>query len=177
MAGFAALIPEDSARIPGGKVTMEKTFATESVEETIALGERLAGLLEPGDVLVLVGDLGAGKTHLAKGIARGLGVTDEVTSPTFNILRLHDGSTAGGEPVQLAHWDLYRLEEPEQLDDVDFFGIVESGCISLVEWGDKFPNDMPDDYLLVDISIAGGGTRCLALTPHGPRAEQVVAAI
>jgi len=144
-----------------------------SVKETIDIGVRLAGLLRADDVVVLTGDLGAGKTHLTKGIAMGLGVDDEITSPTFNILRMHEGVTAAGEPVELAHWDIYRLEDPSQLDDVDYFGILESGCISIVEWGDKFPDDMPDEYLQVDISLDADGARHLAFSGHGSRGEEL----
>ena len=144
-----------------------------SVEETIEIGKRLAALLRADDVLVLTGDLGAGKTHLTKGIALGLGIEDEVTSPTFNILRLHEGRTADGEPVELAHWDIYRLEDPSQLDDVDYFGMLESGCISIVEWGDKFPDDMPDDYLLASIALDADGTRRLTFEGHGLRGDEL----
>lgn len=156
---------------------MNTCVESHSVEETIELGRKLAALLRTGDVVVLTGDLGAGKTHLTKGIALGLGITDEITSPTFNILRLHEGRTADGDDVELAHWDIYRLEDPSQLDDVDYFGMLESGCISIVEWGDKFPDDMPDDYLQVDISLDAEGVRRLAFSAHGPRGEEMAAAM
>ena len=83
----------------------EKRFVTTSTDQTIALGERLGRLLRAGDVLVLTGDLGAGKTQLTKGIAAGMGITDDVTSPTFNILMVY--GDAGSIP--LYHFDLYRL--------------------------------------------------------------------
>lgn len=155
-----------------------------SVEETIGLGRRLAHILRPDDVVVLCGDLGAGKTHFAKGVAAGLGVETEVTSPTFNILRQHTGKAgyddqsgafAGSEPAPtLAHWDLYRLDSSDQLDDVDYFGILESGTISLVEWGDKFEDALPDEYLRVDITIADADSRDIELAGLGSRGEQIL---
>ncbi len=134
-----------------------------SVEETLEIARAFGAALRPGDVVSLVGELGAGKTHFAKGVALGLGIEEAVTSPTFNILRLYDGSyeDEGGErqPLQLAHWDLYRLENEEQLEDVDFFGILESGCASLVEWADKFPGILPEDATIVTIDVIDETTR------------------
>lgn len=138
-----------------------------SVEETIAIGRELGASLRPGDVVSLVGDLGAGKTHFAKGVALGLGIEEPVTSPTFNILRLYDGryiDEAGAKhPLQLAHWDLYRLEDDAQLDDIDFFGILESGCASLVEWADKFPGILPEDATIVTIEVVDETTRTITI--------------
>ena len=88
----------------------ERRFVTHTTEETIALGARLGALLQAGDVLVLTGDLGAGKTQLTKGMATGMGITDDVTSPTFNILMVYEGSS-----MPLYHFDLYRLDDPDQL--------------------------------------------------------------
>lgn len=134
-----------------------------SVEETLEIARAFGAGLRPGDVVSLVGELGAGKTHFAKGVALGLGIEEAVTSPTFNILRLYDGSyeDESGErhPLQLAHWDLYRLEDEEQLEDVDFFGILESGCASLVEWADKFPGILPEDATIVTIDVIDETTR------------------
>ncbi|MGI6215988.1 MAG: tRNA (adenosine(37)-N6)-threonylcarbamoyltransferase complex ATPase subunit type 1 TsaE [Coriobacteriales bacterium] len=160
---------------------------SDSVEQTIGYGKSIAHLLRPDDMLVLCGDLGAGKTHFTKGVAKGLGVFDEITSPTFNILRTHDGTPGYDDPTgnfngkedmpTLAHWDLYRLDEPSQLNDVDFFGIVESGVISLVEWGDKFPDELPDDYVEVDITLDADGKRVLELSALGDRGNELLSQI
>ena len=134
-----------------------------SVEETLEIARAFGAGLRPGDVVSLVGELGAGKTHFAKGVALGLGIEEAVTSPTFNILRLYDGSyedeSGERQPLQLAHWDLYRLEDEGQLEDVDFFGILESGCASLVEWADKFPGILPEDATIVTIDVIDETTR------------------
>ena len=134
-----------------------------SVDETIAFGKALAVYAQPDDMVVLIGDLGAGKTHFSKGVAAGLGVDDEITSPTFNICIEYVGR------LPLLHFDLYRLEQEWELDDIDWYGLTESGAVSLVEWGDRFPNALPDDYLLVDIRVDVQGIRTLRCEGHGPR--------
>lgn len=136
--------------------------ASASVDETIELGRQLSACLQPDDVVLLSGDLGAGKTQLSKGVAAGLGVSTDVTSPTFNILIEYEGSG-----LTLYHFDLYRLEDAEELEDIDFYGVLESGGVSLVEWGDKFPDAMPDEYLDVRISVDGEGVRHLMATGQG----------
>jgi tRNA threonylcarbamoyladenosine biosynthesis protein TsaE len=140
---------------------------TNSRDATEALGEALAPLLRAGDVLVLSGDLGAGKTQLTKGIARGLGVSEPVTSPTFNLLLVHDGR------LPLYHFDLYRLETAAQLEDLDYWGTLEADGVSVVEWGDRFADEMPADGLTVRIHITDDDARQLALEPLGERGAQL----
>lgn len=136
------------------------------------LGEIVAGLMEMNDCVVLSGDLGAGKTQFAKGFATGLGVDDEITSPTFNILFEYVG-----DELPLLHFDLYRLDEEDELTDIDFFGLLESGAVCLIEWGDKFPAAMPDGRIDVQITVADDGTRAVAITGHGARGTQLEAAL
>ncbi len=153
--------------------TSSFSIGSNSVEQTIELGRKMSKVLKDDDVVVLCGDLGAGKTHFTKGVAKGFGIDSEITSPTFNILRMYE---VCGNPnvTQLAHWDVYRLEEEDQLDDVDYFGIVESGCVSLVEWGDKFPGALPDEYVRVDISLVDADSRIVEFTGFGDRGQQIV---
>ena len=127
----------------------EKTYKSASAEETQGLGEVLGHLLRAGDVLVLTGDLGAGKTQLTKGVARGMGIEDDVTRPTFTIEMVYEG-----KELPLYHFDLYRLDDAWQLDDVDYFGLLEDGCVSVVEWGDKFPEALPQSYLELRLTVA-----------------------
>ena len=145
-------------------------FATTSTstQETVELGTVLARLLRADDVVLLSGDLGAGKTQFAKGVARGLGVDAEVTSPTFNILLEYVG-----DELPLLHFDLYRLNDAAELEDVDFFGVLESGGVSLVEWGDKFDGAVPDEYLDVRILVAADERRMLQVAGHGARGQQL----
>ncbi|MHB1341227.1 MAG: tRNA (adenosine(37)-N6)-threonylcarbamoyltransferase complex ATPase subunit type 1 TsaE [Coriobacteriia bacterium] len=133
-------------------------------------GVALAGQVEPDDVISLTGDLGAGKTALVKGVAEGLGVSEQVTSPTFNILVEHRGALA------LYHFDLYRLERAGQLEDIDFYGTLEAGGVSLIEWGERFAGELPPDHLSVEFTIRPDDTRDLALIPHGPRSHVLATA-
>jgi len=138
--------------------------------ETLQCGRELAALLEPGDVVLLSGDLGAGKTQLAKGVAEGLGVVEPVTSPTFNILLVHEGR------IPLYHFDLYRLERAEELEDLDYYATLEADGACLVEWGDRFVEAAPSEGLDVTISIEGDEARRIDVRPIGARGEALAAA-
>lgn len=138
---------------------------TANEQATFDAGRALAGMLLPDDVVSLSGDLGAGKTVLVRGVADGMGVVGPVTSPTFNILLLHPGR------LTLYHFDLYRLEREGQLEDVDFYGTLEAGGVSFVEWGERFPDALPPDHLAVSLRIAENDTRALELLPTGPRSR------
>jgi len=135
---------------------------------TEALGEVLAPLLLAGDVIILSGDLGAGKTQLTKGIARGLGVAEPVTSPTFNILLVHEGR------LTLYHFDLYRLEAAEQLEDLDYWGTLEADGVCVIEWGDRFADALPVDGVVACIAITGDDERSLELSALGARGAELV---
>ena len=157
----------------------EKSFVTHATEETIALGKRLGSLLQPGDVLVLTGDLGAGKTQLTKGIAAGMGIADDVTSPTFNILMVYEG-----ERMPLYHFDLYRLDDPDQLEDIGFYDALESDGPCVIEWGEQFSDEIGPERLDVYLTRldeqAGVGEeppREVRLVSHGSRAEELVAGL
>ncbi len=143
------------------------TLHTEGDVATEALGEALSPLLEAGDVVLLAGDLGAGKTQLTKGIARGLGTSDPVTSPTFNMMLVHDGR------LPLYHFDLYRLDAASQLEDLDYAATLEADGVSVVEWGDRFAEARPADGLLVRIFIEGDEQRLFALHALGDRGRQL----
>ncbi len=145
------------------------TLHTASAEETRRLGSYLGELARPGDVVLLSGDLGAGKTQLTKGLAAGLGVAEPVTSPTFNILLVHEGR------IPLYHFDLYRLEHAWQLEDLDYFGVLEADGIAVVEWGDRFPDAAPADGLAVVLRIEGDEVRAVEATALGPRGEELLA--
>ena len=127
------------------------TFVSSSTAETIFLGEKCGELLAAGDVLVLTGDLGAGKTQFTKGIARGMGITADVTSPTFTIEMVYEGSV-----MPLYHFDLYRLNDSSQLDDIGLFDAMESDGPTVIEWGEQFADDIGDDRVDVFISRLDG---------------------
>ena len=152
------------------------TFVTRSTEQTIEVGRQLGTRLEPGDVLVLTGDLGAGKTQLTKGIAQALGVEDDVCSPTFTIGMVYEGAS-----MPLYHYDLYRLDDPAQLDDTGIFDVLGDDGPCVIEWGEQFLNQLGDDRLDVvltrlDDEAAPGEepARSIILTAHGQRAEHIL---
>jgi tRNA threonylcarbamoyladenosine biosynthesis protein TsaE len=116
---------------------------THAATETHALGQRLGVLLRAGDVVVLDGELGTGKTVLAKGIAVGLGITEPVVSPTFTVVREYDA------PVPLVHVDVYRLDHLQELHDLGFDDLVGGDAVTVVEWGDRVSAALPADRLRV----------------------------
>lgn len=120
---------------------------THSVEETRVVAGALAVLAEPGSVITLDGDLGAGKTHFTQGFAQALGVTESVTSPTFNVLYVYDSGR-----IPLYHFDLYRLNDASELDDIAFFEYLELPGVSCIEWAAKFPEELPDNRIEVTIT-------------------------
>ena len=123
------------------------TFVSTTTEQTIALGQILGKLLQAGDVLVLTGDLGAGKTQLTKGIAAGMGVADDVTSPTFTIEMVYEGTL-----MPLYHFDLYRLNDPDQLEDTGLYDALESDGPTIIEWGEQFAEQIGERTLDVYVS-------------------------
>ena len=145
------------------------TRKTTSPEATKQLAATLAPYLRPGDVIVLDGDLGAGKTQFVQGVAAGLGVKSPVTSPTFNILLEYDDGA-----LPLYHFDLYRLEDEDELEDVDFFGVIEGDGVSFIEWGEKFPRAMPYTYLQITVSQDANGARIVRAHAFGERSRQLL---
>jgi tRNA threonylcarbamoyladenosine biosynthesis protein TsaE len=146
-------------------------ITTDSPEATFALGRKIAAKLVAGDVLCLSGDLGAGKTLFVQGLADGLGVRDTVNSPTFTILQVY----ATGR-LPLYHFDLYRLDSPEELSNIGFEEYLDTDGVTAIEWADKFLPAMPEEALGIELKIAGydaakrvitikpcGGERCIQL--------------
>jgi tRNA threonylcarbamoyladenosine biosynthesis protein TsaE len=137
-----------------------------TVEDTWAFGERLGRLLRAGDLVVLVGPLGAGKTMLTQGIAAGLGVSGQVTSPTFVISRIHRPDPARGGRFPLVHVDAYRLGGVAEVDDLDLDATVEDS-VTVVEWGQGLVERLADAHLEVRIDRRDDETREVTLVPHG----------
>lgn len=143
---------------------MRVEIVSESPEQTRALGAALGRRLQPGDVVLLHGDLGAGKTTLTKGIAEGLGIAEYVQSPTFTLVAEHPGCTGSGEPVVLYHLDLYRLSGAPELESFgyeQFLAPVDG--ITVIEWPERAEGWLPDAYLLVQIEIAGPERRRITI--------------
>jgi tRNA threonylcarbamoyladenosine biosynthesis protein TsaE len=114
------------------------TFTSNSVAETIALAREWAQSLVPNDVVALVGDLGAGKTHFVKGLLQGFESADEATSPTFTLLHEY---RSGRLPV--LHFDFYRLNRRSEIDEIGFDEYLSEGGVAVIEWADRFPAALP----------------------------------
>jgi tRNA threonylcarbamoyladenosine biosynthesis protein TsaE len=146
------------------------TLTLPTVEETRAFGRRLSALLRPGDLVLLSGPLGAGKTALAQGIGAGLGVAGEVTSPTFVIARVHRPDPARGGRVPMVHVDAYRLgataDPRAEVDDLDLDASLEDS-VTVVEWGEGMVEQLAEAHLRVRIDRRADDTRVVELEPHG----------
>ena len=142
---------------------------TGSEAETTQLGRRLGELCAPGTLIALEGDLGAGKTRFAKGLAAGLGVKDEVTSPTFVLMNLYEGR------IRLAHLDLYRLEAPD-LPSLGFFDVLPDSVV-VVEWAEKAESGLPSDRLTISFSMTGENSRRLMFRAGGERSGALLKAL
>jgi tRNA threonylcarbamoyladenosine biosynthesis protein TsaE len=137
-----------------------------AVEDTRALGQALAELLRPGDLVVLAGPLGAGKTALTQGIGAGLGVPGPVTSPTFVLARVHRGGR-----LPLVHVDAYRLASVADVDDLDLDATAEE-AVTVVEWGHGLVEQLADEHLVVELDRRDDDVRTARLVPAGPGWEQ-----
>lgn len=141
-----------------------------TVEDTRAFAERLATVLRPGDLLVLTGPLGAGKTAFTQGIGRGLAVKGDVTSPTFVIARVHQPDPGHGGRVALVHADAYRLgtaaDPRAEIDDLDLDASAED-AVTVVEWGEGMVEQLSDAHLQVRIDRHDDDTRVVDLVPSG----------
>lgn len=133
-------------------------------------GERLGSLLNGGEVIQLVGDVGAGKTTLTKGIASGLGIDEPVQSPTFTISRLYDAR----DDLMLAHYDFYRLNEPGIMSLELAESVDDESRITVLEWADIVENVLPADHLTVSIVPASETARNLSLQAHGAKSEALL---
>jgi tRNA threonylcarbamoyladenosine biosynthesis protein TsaE len=147
-------VTDDSIRIETGEV-----------EQTIDLGRLIGSLLKAGDVVALIGKLGAGKTYMTKGIAEGQGVTDrkEVTSPSYVLVKQYMGR------MPIYHFDAYRLRSPDEMYDIDCVGFFWGDGISIVEWADKVIECLPDDFIKITIETVGQTSRDIHVSYQGER--------
>jgi tRNA threonylcarbamoyladenosine biosynthesis protein TsaE len=150
-------------------VSEDARFTTRGPGETRRLGVRLGRLLRPGDVVLLSGDLGAGKTVFVQGIARGMGFEGRVSSKSFVLMGEYEG-----RQCKLYHADLYRLEAPEQAEEL----AVEEYCadgVLVAEWPERAPHVFPPDHLRIHFEMTGERGRDLSLDANGPRSGEVLA--
>ena len=140
---------------------MKREHLLPTPEDTHELGRSLAGVLRPGDLVVLVGPLGAGKTALTQGIGAGLGVREPVTSPTFVIARVHQDGR-----LPLVHVDAYRLGSVADVDDLDLDASATES-VTVVEWGQGLVEQLADGHLEVRLDRRDDDVRTAVLVPHG----------
>jgi tRNA threonylcarbamoyladenosine biosynthesis protein TsaE len=144
---------------------MQKTFTTKSDQETIALGSKLGALLSGGEFIALTGDLGGGKTQFTKGIAKGLGITETIVSPTFTIERVYGN---------LHHFDLYRISNDTEVA-AGIKDLVSVGkSIVVVEWPENIESIQPPDHLAIEFKYIEENIRELTMTEHGKHAKTLL---
>ncbi|AKN32791.1 ATP-binding protein [Clostridium carboxidivorans P7] len=120
-------------------------FIVDNVESTINLGNKLGNMLKPGDIICLNGEMGTGKTHFTKGIAKALGITDPITSPTFTIVNEYEGR------LKLYHFDVYRVNDPDEIEAIGFDEYIFSDAVSIVEWSNYIEELIPTEHISVKI--------------------------
>jgi tRNA threonylcarbamoyladenosine biosynthesis protein TsaE len=145
-------------------------FQTKSASETIRLGKRIGALLQPGDVVALSGELGAGKTHFIKGLATGAGVgkSTYVSSPSFTLINEYPGK------VPFYHIDLFRLESQKEAEGLGLEDYFQGGGITAIEWADKIPRLLPKEMVSIHIVYTGKNTRSIKMIGKGKRYEQLI---
>lgn len=145
-------------------------FQTKSTSETIRLGKRIGGLLRPGDVVALAGELGAGKTQFIKGLAEGAGVGKPtyISSPSFTLINEYPGR------VPFYHVDLFRLERENEAEGLGLEDYYQGEGITAIEWADKIPSLLPKELLLIHIAYTGKNTRSLEIIGKGRRFEELL---
>lgn len=137
-------------------------FISHSVAQTQQLGSILAKQLQPGDVLLMLGDMGVGKSEFTRGLARGLGITGYVTSPTFTILQVYEEGR-----MPLYHFDWYRLSDVEELYELSMDEYLYGDGVSVIEWPSRAEEAIPESYLQVELIPVGDEERVIELTPVG----------
>jgi tRNA threonylcarbamoyladenosine biosynthesis protein TsaE len=146
------------------------SMRSHSTAETEALGARIAANLFPGAFIALYGELGAGKTALARGIGEGLGIAD-VVSPTFTIVQEHEGR------LPLFHFDAYRLKDERELFDIGFEEYLLSGGVVLMEWPERVPDVLPEERLDIVLKGSADESRDILLLPYGKRYEALAQSV
>lgn len=146
-------------------------FIVSTIEETLNIGKQVGSLAKSGDIICLTGDLGTGKTHMSKGIAEGLGITDHITSPTFNIVNeYHSGR------LNLYHFDVYRVNDPDEIYAIGFDEYIFGNGVSLIEWANYIEEIIPNEYLYINIKKIpekGENFRKITIEAFGPSYDYI----
>ncbi|WP_055071455.1 tRNA (adenosine(37)-N6)-threonylcarbamoyltransferase complex ATPase subunit type 1 TsaE [Clostridium massiliamazoniense] len=146
-------------------------FIVSTIEETLNIGKQVGSLAKSGDIICLTGDLGTGKTHMSKGIAEGLGITEHITSPTFNIVNeYHSGR------LNLYHFDVYRVNDPDEIYAIGFDEYIFGNGVSLIEWANYIEEIIPNEYLYINIKKIpekGENFRKITIEAFGPSYDYI----
>jgi len=146
-------------------VGFQTKIASNSFEDTFAAGKRIAALLKPGSVIALCGALGSGKTCFVKGIAKGLGIDETITSPTYTIINEYNYQPEKNEKEAVFyHIDAYRLENDKDFEDIGGLDILNSNGISAIEWSGRISKSLPPDVITITIEITGADSRLIEVT-------------
>lgn len=149
-------------------------FISHNVAQTIRYGQRLGELLRPGDLLLLLGDFGTGKTHLIKGIAQGLGSADLVNSPSFVLINEYRAGPQHRR-MPIFHADLYRIEDPDELVGIGLEEAWAGDGVCLIEWAEQAGGRLPQEHLAIYLQHLAETKRTVRMVPHGARYQALVA--
>ena len=127
-------------------IKIKRVYESSSMEDTAEFAYQMAADAQPGQVYALIGDLGAGKTVFTKGFARGLGIDEPVSSPTFTILQIYEEGR-----LPLYHFDVYRIEEPEEMEEVGFDDYIYGDGVCLIEWANRIEEILPENTIFIII--------------------------
>ena len=151
------------------------TVITHSPAQTEGLGHRLGRRLSPPALVALAGELGSGKTCLAQGILRGIGVTEAyLTSPSYILVQEY---AAKGREIKVYHMDVYRLETPQQIEELGYQEYLGSQSIGIIEWAEKIEDLLPEEYLKIKMVAVGSHEREIQLIPYGSRYEEIISQV
>ncbi len=137
---------------------MTYTYKTNSAADTIALGTEVGKRLKGGDLIAYSGGLGAGKTTVTRGISLGMGLGDEVTSPTFALVNEYRG-----DKLSLIHFDMYRINSADDLETTGFFDYMDDNSVLAVEWSENISDELPEDCIRIDIQRTGENSRIITI--------------
>ena len=146
---------------------MEYKYTSRSIDDTMELAENIESEKFPGMVICLEGELGSGKTVFVKGFAKGLGITETITSPTFTLIKEYNS----GE-MPLYHMDVYRIEESD--GTIGFADDFNKDAVSIIEWAEMIKEELPEERLEIEFRLVDENTRILILKPYGDKYEDLV---
>ena len=145
-------------------------LTTHCLDETLSLGRNIGKMLNAGTIIALTGDLGSGKTSFVQGLAKGLDVSEKyyITSPTFTLVNEYPGR------CRLFHIDLYRIEDPLELEELGFYEILTSDSVIAIEWADRMMNDFPSGYIDMKFKMIDDESRMINITAYGRKNINVI---